>query len=270
VFTFQADGRPSGEAYVELPSEDAAQQAMKKHKETLGSRWGGARGKGRGGVGGLLAGGLQGKRPSGGRRQASAPRRTRFRTQPGPQWPSVALTSNPPPPAGTWRCSPPQRPTSCRRSSRPAWAQCWPRAGAATCRSTCSWRARRAWPRAAPAASPACPSPARPSRTWALRPSSGVGRSAAAHAGGGGWGKLAAWATCVWASLRWMALAPAAAGSAGGSGLPLLALQAASASARGRAAPAAWGALGAPNWQARCRSCSTSRTALSSKAGSSR
>jgi hypothetical protein len=190
-----------------------------------------------------------------------------------PAWPSVALSGphlQPPPPAGTWRCSPPQRPTSCRRSSRPAWAQCWPRAGAATCRSTCSWRARRAWPRAAPAASPACPSPARPSRTWALRPSSGVGRSAAAHAGGGGWGKLAAWATCVWASLRWMALAPAAAGSAGGSGLPLLALQAASASARGRAAPAAWGALGAPNWQARCRSCSTSRTALSSKAGSSR
>jgi hypothetical protein len=39
VFTYQADGRPTGEAYVELPSEEAAQQAMKKHKETLGSRW---------------------------------------------------------------------------------------------------------------------------------------------------------------------------------------------------------------------------------------
>jgi hypothetical protein len=38
VFTYQADGRPTGEAYVELPSEDAAQQAMKKHKQTLGSR----------------------------------------------------------------------------------------------------------------------------------------------------------------------------------------------------------------------------------------
>jgi hypothetical protein len=33
------DGRPTGEAFVELKDEEAQREAMKRHKEVLGNRW---------------------------------------------------------------------------------------------------------------------------------------------------------------------------------------------------------------------------------------
>lgn len=39
VFTYTPDGRPTGEAYVEFPSEDAQKAAMKRHKELIGTRY---------------------------------------------------------------------------------------------------------------------------------------------------------------------------------------------------------------------------------------
>ncbi|KAK9809304.1 hypothetical protein WJX73_002890 [Symbiochloris irregularis] len=39
VFTCTADGRPLGEAYVELTTEAAQQEALKRHKEKMGSRY---------------------------------------------------------------------------------------------------------------------------------------------------------------------------------------------------------------------------------------
>lgn len=39
VFTYAPDGRPTGEAFVELQTEDAQREALKKHKETIGSRY---------------------------------------------------------------------------------------------------------------------------------------------------------------------------------------------------------------------------------------
>lgn len=39
VFTCNPDGRPTGEAYIELPTEEAQQQAMAKHKEKMGPRY---------------------------------------------------------------------------------------------------------------------------------------------------------------------------------------------------------------------------------------
>jgi epithelial splicing regulatory protein 1/2 len=39
VFTYTPDGRPTGEAYLELQSEEAQTEALKKHKESMGSRY---------------------------------------------------------------------------------------------------------------------------------------------------------------------------------------------------------------------------------------
>ncbi len=39
VFTYAPDGRPTGEAFVELQTEEAQREALKKHKETIGSRY---------------------------------------------------------------------------------------------------------------------------------------------------------------------------------------------------------------------------------------
>ncbi|KAG2448080.1 hypothetical protein HYH02_007105 [Chlamydomonas schloesseri] len=39
VFTYAPDGRPTGEAFVELQTEEAQREALKKHKESLGSRY---------------------------------------------------------------------------------------------------------------------------------------------------------------------------------------------------------------------------------------
>jgi hypothetical protein len=39
VFTFTADGRPTGEAYVEVVDEAAAAAAMLKHKDRMGARY---------------------------------------------------------------------------------------------------------------------------------------------------------------------------------------------------------------------------------------
>jgi hypothetical protein len=39
VFTFTADGRPTGEAYVEVVDEAAVAAAMQKHKELMGARY---------------------------------------------------------------------------------------------------------------------------------------------------------------------------------------------------------------------------------------
>lgn len=39
VFTFTADGRPTGEAYVEVVDEAAVVAAMQKHKELMGTRY---------------------------------------------------------------------------------------------------------------------------------------------------------------------------------------------------------------------------------------
>ena len=38
-FTYVRDGRPSGEAYIELRSEDDVQQALTKDKQTMGKRY---------------------------------------------------------------------------------------------------------------------------------------------------------------------------------------------------------------------------------------
>lgn len=37
--TLSPQGRPSGEAYIELDSEDEVEKAIKKHKKTMGSRY---------------------------------------------------------------------------------------------------------------------------------------------------------------------------------------------------------------------------------------
>ena len=34
------NGRPSGEAFVELQSEDDIEKAVEKHNESMGHRWG--------------------------------------------------------------------------------------------------------------------------------------------------------------------------------------------------------------------------------------
>lgn len=39
VFTYAPDGRPTGECYVEFQSEEAQREALKKHKESIGSRY---------------------------------------------------------------------------------------------------------------------------------------------------------------------------------------------------------------------------------------
>ncbi|KAG2431083.1 hypothetical protein HXX76_009616 [Chlamydomonas incerta] len=39
VFTYAPDGRPTGEAFVELQTEEAQREALKKHKESLGARY---------------------------------------------------------------------------------------------------------------------------------------------------------------------------------------------------------------------------------------
>ncbi|GIL55297.1 hypothetical protein Vafri_10859 [Volvox africanus] len=39
VFTYAPDGRPTGEAFVEFQTEDAQREALKKHKESMGSRY---------------------------------------------------------------------------------------------------------------------------------------------------------------------------------------------------------------------------------------
>lgn len=39
VFTYMPDGRPTGEAFVEFPSEEAQREAMKKHKNLVGTRY---------------------------------------------------------------------------------------------------------------------------------------------------------------------------------------------------------------------------------------
>ncbi|PNH00813.1 Epithelial splicing regulatory protein 1 [Tetrabaena socialis] len=39
VFTYAPDGRPTGEAFVELQTEDAQREALKKHKESIGARY---------------------------------------------------------------------------------------------------------------------------------------------------------------------------------------------------------------------------------------
>ena len=38
-FTFSREGRPSGEAFVELASENDCQNAITKHNEHMGSRY---------------------------------------------------------------------------------------------------------------------------------------------------------------------------------------------------------------------------------------
>ena len=38
-FTFTRDGRPSGEAYVELASESDVQQALNKNQQHMGKRY---------------------------------------------------------------------------------------------------------------------------------------------------------------------------------------------------------------------------------------
>lgn len=39
VFTYTPDGRPTGEAFVELQTEDGQREAMKRHKELMGNRY---------------------------------------------------------------------------------------------------------------------------------------------------------------------------------------------------------------------------------------
>lgn len=39
VFTYTPDGRPTGEAYIEFPTEEAQKEAMKRHKELIGTRY---------------------------------------------------------------------------------------------------------------------------------------------------------------------------------------------------------------------------------------
>ena len=39
VLTATSDGRPTGEAYVEFPSEEGHREAMKLHKKSMGSRY---------------------------------------------------------------------------------------------------------------------------------------------------------------------------------------------------------------------------------------
>lgn len=39
VFTHTVDGRPTGEAYIELADKDAQTAAMMRHKELMGSRY---------------------------------------------------------------------------------------------------------------------------------------------------------------------------------------------------------------------------------------
>lgn len=39
LFTFTPDGRPTGEAYVEFESDEAHKEAMKRHKEMIGTRY---------------------------------------------------------------------------------------------------------------------------------------------------------------------------------------------------------------------------------------
>lgn len=39
VFTCTRDGRPTGEAYVELPTEEAQKEALKRHKNSIGDRY---------------------------------------------------------------------------------------------------------------------------------------------------------------------------------------------------------------------------------------
>ncbi|KAG2492229.1 hypothetical protein HYH03_009473 [Edaphochlamys debaryana] len=39
VFTYAPDGRPTGEAFVELQTEEAQREALKKHKESMGTRY---------------------------------------------------------------------------------------------------------------------------------------------------------------------------------------------------------------------------------------
>ena len=38
-FTYVRDGRPSGEAYIELESEDDVQEALKRDKQNMGKRY---------------------------------------------------------------------------------------------------------------------------------------------------------------------------------------------------------------------------------------
>ncbi len=38
-FTFVRDGRPSGEAYIEMESEADVQEALKRDKQTMGKRY---------------------------------------------------------------------------------------------------------------------------------------------------------------------------------------------------------------------------------------
>lgn len=39
IFTWTPDGRPTGEAFVELKDEEAQREAMKRHKELMGNRY---------------------------------------------------------------------------------------------------------------------------------------------------------------------------------------------------------------------------------------
>ena len=38
-FTYVRDGRPSGEAYIELESEEDVQEALKRDKQNMGKRY---------------------------------------------------------------------------------------------------------------------------------------------------------------------------------------------------------------------------------------